>query len=467
MGAGDRCGSNAGRGTWRKKLSENTTRGSGAPSRRNLLATRNGRFIAFSLLYISEGIPYGFTSVAMVAFMRQQGVALDLIGAFVGALFLPWAFKWAWAPVIDLVRLDRLGGRRAWIIFCTVMMIATLIVTALVDFERHFKLLLGMIVLNNLFCATQDVAIDSLAVSTLRENERARGNGFMFAGQYFGITLGGGVAVFVYGLFGFDATLAFVSGLLFLNLLFVVRYVHDPQADPNAERRPQLLRRLAVSMVAFVREVYDSFWRSGRGPMVGVAFALLPTGAIALAYATLGTIQVDYGLSENRIAELRIYNTIASAIGCIVGGLLGDRIGQRLTVAGAYLLTTVPTLVLAVQISDGGLQSVSFGMFYATIIAHGLFYGMAFGVRSAIFMGMTNPAVAATQFTAFMAMSNLAISIGNYWQGIVAERIDYAAVFYFDALLGVLTVLVIPFLAGRDAKPAAPAERRAAAVAET
>lgn len=37
---------------------------------RNLLGTRNGRFLTFGLLYISEGIPYGFTSVAMVAFMR-------------------------------------------------------------------------------------------------------------------------------------------------------------------------------------------------------------------------------------------------------------------------------------------------------------------------------------------------------------------------------------------------------------
>ncbi len=73
--------------------------------RRNLLSTRNGRFLAFSVLYISEGIPYGFTSVAMVAFMRQQGVSLESIGIFVGALFLPWAFKWAWAPLIDLIKL--------------------------------------------------------------------------------------------------------------------------------------------------------------------------------------------------------------------------------------------------------------------------------------------------------------------------------------------------------------------------
>ena len=131
--------------------------------RRNLLETRNGRFLTFSILYISEGIPYGFTSVAMVAFMRQQGVSLELIGAFVAALFLPWAFKWAWAPLIDLIKLHRLGGRRAWIIFCTGMMILTLLLTAMVDFKEDFRLLLAMIVLNNLFCSTQDVAIDSLA----------------------------------------------------------------------------------------------------------------------------------------------------------------------------------------------------------------------------------------------------------------------------------------------------------------
>lgn len=429
---------------------------------RNLTASRNGRFLTFGLLYISEGIPYGFTSVAMVTIMRQQGVSLELIGAFVGALFLPWAFKWAWAPLIDLIKLHRFGGRRAWILFCTTMMIVTLILTAMVDFKTHFSLLMAMIVLNNLFCATQDVAIDSLAVNTFRENERGRANGFMFAGQYFGIALGGGGAIFVYGLFGFEAALAYISSLLFINLLFVVFYVRDPQADPDAEPQIHVIRNLISHMIGFVKEVYVSFWRSGTGPMVGVAFALMPTGALALAYATLGTIQVDYGLDESQIASLRIYNTLAAATGCIAGGMLGDRFGKKKMVAIAFLLTAIPTVALAVQISNLGLQAVPLLQFYSIIIIHGLFYGMAFGVRNAIFMGLTNPAVAATQFTAFMAMSNLAISVANYWQGIVAERIGYSTVLYLDALIGVLVILLIPFLRkrneprGTEAQPARP-----------
>jgi PAT family beta-lactamase induction signal transducer AmpG len=273
-----------------------------------------------------------------------------------------------------------------------------------------------MVVLNNLFCATQDVAIDSLAVSTLLPDERARGNGFMFAGQYLGIALGGGGAVAVDGLFGFEAALAGVAGLLCVMLLFVVFFVRDPFANPAVQAVAGVFRRSVDAMVSFVGEVYASFWRSGRGPMVGVAFSLLPVGAMALAYGTLNTIQVDYGLQSHQIAALSVYNTLAAALGCIAGGVLGDRYGTK------------------------------------PVVVHGMFFGMAFGVRNAIFMGLTNPAVAATQFTAFMGMANFAISFGNYWQGHVAERMGYAAVLYLDALFALLAILVIPFLRGRGGR---------------
>jgi len=418
---------------------------------KNLLDTRKGRFLTFGLLYISEGIPYGFTSTAMVAFMRTQGLSLEQIGTFVAALFLPWAFKWIWAPLIDLVKLNRYGGRKAWIIFCTTMMTVTLLVTAAVDFVEDFQMLLLMVVLNNFFCATQDVAIDSLAVSTLKEDERARGNGFMFGGQYFGIALGGGGAVFVFGFWGFDVALMYISSLLMLNLLFIVFFVKDPHATAAVvERSGSVLGKFGRELKSFMHELYVSFLKSGRGPKIGLLFSLTPIGAMALGYATLGTIQVDYGLVETQIAEISVYNTIFGALGCLVGGVLGDRFGIKKMLALFYFLTIVPTLVLATQISSLGLEAVSIQLLYGVIMSHGFIYGMAFAVHAAVFMGMTNPAVAATQFTAFMAMSNLAISMGNYWQGIVAERIDYAMVFYVDSLLVLIPLMIIPFLRNRE-----------------
>ena len=423
----------------------------------NLLRTTRGRFLTFGLLYISEGIPYGFSATAMVAFMRTEGLSLSQIGAFTAALFIPWSFKWAWAPLIDLIKLHRLGGRKAWILFCTAMMIVTLVFTALVDFHEDFNLLLWMIVLNNFFCATQDVAIDSLAVSTLRENERARGNGFMFGGQYFGIALGGGGAVYVFGLWGFDAALMYVSSLLVASLLFVVLFVWDPDVVTAAGRQANdVVRRFARKLWSFLVELYVSFARSGRGPRLGLLFAALPTGAMALNYAILGTMQVDYGLSQTQIAKISIYNTLAAAVGCVIGGWLGDRFGVKKMLALFFVATTVPTLWLAFQVAAVGLQQVALAAFFTAIISHGLIYGMTFGAHKAVFMGMTNPAVAATQFTAFMAMGNLAISYSNFWQGLVADRFGYATVLYFDALIMLVPLALIPFLEGREAE-AAPA----------
>lgn len=420
----------------------------------NLLSTRNGRFLTFGLLYISEGIPYGFTSVAMVTFMRQHGVGLDAIGAFSAALFLPWAFKWAWAPLIDLIRLDRWGGRRAWIIACTTLMLVTLLIVARIDAEQNFSWLIALVILHNVFCATQDVAIDSLAVSTLRADERARGNGFMFAGQYLGIMLGGGMAVFVSGFAGFTGALAYVGAMCLMALAFVLLFVRDPGVRPPAPRQPGFVAALVTRLVGFVKEVYVSFWKSGRGPILGTAFSLLPCGAMALAYAILSTIQVDYGLDENQIAQLQVWNTIAAAAGCLLGGVLGDRFGTRRTVAAGFALTALVTFALAMQISQLGLTSVAPRFFFGSIVAHGFFFGLSYGSRNAIFMGMTNPAVAATQFTAFMGMSNLAISIGNYWQGMVAERMGYATALYLDAAIALLVIGLVPFLRGREDSPA-------------
>jgi PAT family beta-lactamase induction signal transducer AmpG len=115
-----------------------------------------------------------------------------------------------------------------------------------------------------------------------------------------------------------------------------------------------------------------------------------------------------------------------------------------------YVLTALPTLYMAWAIAAIGLTEIPQPTFFAIIILHGFFFGIGFGLRAALLMGMTNKAVAATQFTAFMAMGNLAISIANYWQGVVAERFDYSLALYLDAALILLPVLLLPFVQSRE-----------------
>src|SRR5438046_10443450 len=98
----------------------------------NLLATTKGRLAAFFFLYITEGIPLGFAAIAVATELRRRGVGPAEIGAFVASFYLPWAFKWAFGPFVDVFRSKRWGHRRGWILFTQIMMALTLVVLVLV-----------------------------------------------------------------------------------------------------------------------------------------------------------------------------------------------------------------------------------------------------------------------------------------------------------------------------------------------
>lgn len=416
----------------------------------NILSTRRGRLFTFGILYIAEGIPLGFTATVMATYMRREGLDVAQIGAFVGMLYLPWAFKWAWAPLVDIFKLERFGGRKAWIAGCLLMMILTLIVIAQIDYNKHFQLMLVLVIIHNVFGATQDVAIDALAVSTLREDERGTGNGFMFAGAYLGQALGGGGALFVSGLWGFEAALTYACLLMSAIMVFTWLFIRDPVVSTAVNSAGNALKEAMGSIKNVGTELFQGIFRSGKGPLVGVLFALTPAGAMALTGAVGTTLQVDFGLVDGDIAQIGIYSTVLAATGCIIGGLLGDRFGLRKMIALFYLISALPALYLAMRWgANPGLPDISRLELFSVALAAGLTTGFHYGLSAAVYMGLTNPAVAATQFTGFMALSNLTITYTYSWQGYVAENINYTTVLYIDAALVLIPILILPFMTPR------------------
>jgi PAT family beta-lactamase induction signal transducer AmpG len=112
-----------------------------------------------------------------------------------------------------------------------------------------------------------------------------------------------------------------------------------------------------------------------------------------------------------------------------------------------YLATTLPTLYLATALATAdGLQGISIAQFFGASLVFSFCMGLHYGTSAAVFMGLTNPLVAATQFTGYMALKNLAISYTNAWQGAVADAQGFAVVLFIDAALVLLPVLLIPFL---------------------
>jgi PAT family beta-lactamase induction signal transducer AmpG len=424
----------------------------------DLLASRKGRLTAFFLLYVTEGIPLGFTATAIAAQMRRQGLGPAAIGAFVGSLYLPWAFKWAVGPFVDTFYSDRFGRRRMWIVLMQLGMCGTLLAAMGVDFVGQLGLFTAIIFIHNAFGATQDVAIDALAVSVVPEHERGSVNGFMFAGASIGQTIGGSGVLFLTAVMPFATTYVFVVAVILAITTLVVMPLHEKVA-PLLEGQVRAARDIGTELKRFVVEAWRAFTGS-RAALVGVLAALLPAGAYALSLALQSNLAVELGLDNNEIAQLNLISTVIFAPACIFGGWLSDRFGRRRTLALFVFLTVVPTLWLAwVMWRAGWIMPVELKManrpqpsvvlivtFWATVIVYNIFQGLYYGIRTALYMDITNPAVAATQFTAYMAMLNLCISYTAWWQGFAVERIGYPATLVVDSVFGLVGLLLLPLM---------------------
>ena len=95
------------------------------------------------------------------------------------------------------------------------------------------------------------------------------------------------------------------------------------------------------------------------------------------------------------------------------------------------------------------------------MIAFNVFQGLYYGVRSALFMDVTTPAVAATQFTAYMALSNLVITYTSWWQGLSIVTWGYPVTLVIDSVAGLVVLFLLPFMAARRRRAAAGARTSA------
>src|SRR5262249_3822474 len=82
--------------------------------------------------------------------------------------------------------------------------------------------------------------------------------------------------------------------------------------------------------------------------------------------------------------------------------------------------------------------------FWIATLTYSVFNGLMYGTRTALFMDVTTPAVAATQFTAYMALLNLVIAYSAKWQGWAVERWGYPRTLVVDALAGLAGLALLP-----------------------
>lgn len=207
------------------------------------------KLVTLLLLYFVQGLPFGFQATALPLMLRARGVSLQALG-FVGLLAAPWLVKALWAPWVDRWGSRSFGRRKSWIV--PMQAALCLSACAAAQVERP-SLLFGLVFLMNLCAATQDIAVDGLAVSWLTPRELGIGNAVQVVGYKLGMLTGGGILIWASDKLGFSGVFYTMAILMLLVMLVALR-LHEPPDERATVAQTFRVREVFLQLSAAVRE---------------------------------------------------------------------------------------------------------------------------------------------------------------------------------------------------------------------
>ncbi|XP_074645426.1 major facilitator superfamily domain-containing protein 3-like [Tubulanus polymorphus] len=197
-----------------------------------------------TFLYFVQGLPYGFQARFLPLYLRAQGVSLTNL-SFFKLLLVPWLCKALWAPLVD-----RYGTKRLWLFWSMFGLMVTCAICAFIprDFIPVLSLLLFVM---NLFAATQDIAVDGIAIQILTAEELGHGNTAQVVGYKIGSIVGGGLLVWLMDVLGWKVlfgilTIIYAEAVLFVNFSSNLKRIESDghQAAQLNDRSRRLKKRL-------------------------------------------------------------------------------------------------------------------------------------------------------------------------------------------------------------------------------
>ena len=403
----------------------------------------NPRFrLAFlCLMYLAQGLPYGFVTVALAAYLAAHGATTGAIGGVVAMAVLPWSFKWAWGPLVDSGRLAALGRRRPWIMVAQTLMIVTAAPLAWVPVESTAWL--GWLVcLHNAFVGLQDVAVDALAVDMLEGPDRERAGGMMYGSSILGTFIGGAGLGIVTARYGLGAAIGTMVAAQ-MAILAAVVLVRERPAD--AWLRGRLTaeasgRTTPPGLSGMARALARAMTRPAAMRAAAGAFAMKVLPQTLAVLMTVHLIDVR-GWTQERYATVTGGGGILLGfVASVAGGFVASRFGPRRTAMAANALLGAVWIAFGMLASGWDRTDIVFGWVAMDTICQAVATVSLF----AIFMRVASPVVAATQFTASMALMNLATTAGSWLAGPIGGMFDAATAFLIAGFLQPLAGLLLP-----------------------
>ena len=399
------------------------------------------RYATGSVMYFAQGIPYGLMNIALPAWLASQGISAGQIGSYLAVIALPWAFKLLSGPPMDHYEFLPMGRRRPWVLAAQLGL--TLSFFSLMFVEQPAEqigllMLLGMLI--NVFAATQDVAVDGMAIDLTPVEEQGRLNAFMAFGKAVGWGISSAVSGVLLVKFGLGVTAmvaASVAGLIWLGFALVLEREGErrlPWSRGEAAMAPRQGKSFAnlfkglnqvlwtrVSLILMIVMFFD-------GLVSGYGHAVMPIAAINL-----------FGFTTPQWSQLVAVMGLTGAAVALGLGPLIDRFGAKRMLFVTAALVAVHAFLLAET------QYLWQDTLYVKVmLSIWVMLGPVTMVcMIALAMAICASVNSATQFAIYMSISNLGASLGAKTYGMVSEQTSFTEAYI---LLGALTLILLAAL---------------------
>ena len=313
--------------------------------------------------------------------------------------------------------------------------------TVLADAHAALGLYTAVLFAANVGVATASSAADALMATTVPKERKGAAAGWSMAGNLGGTGVGGALGLFLTEHAPRGVTAAVLAAVILLCGVPIF-WIDEPARVPQ----PVIS---AVSGLA--KDLYRT--AKSRVGWTGLVICLSPVGAGAAANLFSGGMHNDYHASESSVEIVNgLLGGVVSAVGCLAGGYLADRMNRRL----AYALAGAVMALVAIAMALGPLTEHAF---WVGTLSYQLANGIGYAAFVAFVLEMVgHEGAVTTKYTLFVAAANLAISYTAVLDGWGYDRARVRGLFLTDAgatIVGIAILLGMTVLVRR--RPAAVA----------
>lgn len=378
------------------------------------------KYILFGNLYFAEGLQFALSTTFIILFFTEKNISIATATLIVGVATAPWVLKFVFGPITDfLIKYGRkpiiiIGGIISGICLFPLGFINpsdALISFALLLFISHS----GVVFL--------DVSADAWAIQTTKYHERGKVNGAMTAGLFLGWGLGSPLLAFIAMNYGYGMSFITTGFLILLTLILPI-FVKEIRIIKKRMKIASIL----ISEFKKKNTLLITFLSMITAMNFGILLLIIPE--YMLNALKLDIVQIGF------IVAL---NPIGIVIGAITGGIIVDKWGRKVTlfiflpgliIFSASLIFAINWWILAIVYSIIGF----------------LIGGSGYSAEAALFMDVTNPKIAATQYSVLASFHNFGDIISASISGSLVLILGYHRVFLYTAWLIGPALLILYFI---------------------